>query len=139
MAGSEYGYQYLDPEPCVPVTDYGYAATCLTSGLTDGTHCAICKRTLIGRSTIKPTGHTAVNTAGFEPTCTSTGKTAGQYCGVCDAVLVEATEIPALGHKEVVDLAVKATCTENGPDEGQPLLPLHQNPGAAADRPRPGA
>ena len=89
------------------VTDEAVAATCTSSGLTEGSHCSVCDTVLVPQETIAPLGHTEVIDPVVEPTCTSSGLTEGSHCSVCNAVLVPQEEIEPLGH----DWA-DATCTE---------------------------
>lgn len=111
--------QTLSTDECVPVTDYGYAPGCLTSGLTDGSHCALCKQTLVKQTSISPQGHTTVTIPETPPTCTETGKTAGQYCSVCGEIILEQTVISERGHNIQSMNALPATCTKPGRTAGK--------------------
>ena len=114
----DYSYsQYVgSAEDCIPKVDPGYPATCTTSGLTDGSHCALCKQTLVKQTSISPTGHTRVIDPAVPATCTTPGKTVGAHCSTCGAIILAQEEIPAAGnHTEVVDEPYKAaTCKEAG-------------------------
>ena len=118
-SGGETKAQTLSTDECVSVTDYGYAPGCLTSGLTDGSHCALCRQTLVKQTSISPTGHTKVTVPEVPPTCTENGKTAGQYCSVCGVVILEQTEIPLRGHNIQSMNALPATCTTPGRTAGK--------------------
>ena len=102
-----------------PVSVPGYAATCTSSGLTEGASCSACGAVLAVRNVIPALGHTEVVDAGVAPTCTETGLTEGKHCGRCNEVLVAQEEIPALGHTEEVLPGKDATCTEAGLTEGK--------------------
>ena len=101
------------------VIDKAVAATCLTSGLTEGKHCSRCNAVLIAQKTIAALGHAEVIDKAVNPTCTATGKTQGKHCSRCSAVLVAQQTIAALGHVEVIDKAVSPTCTATGKTEGK--------------------
>ena len=111
--------QKTGTEDCIRITDYGWPATCTTSGKTDGSHCALCKGINLSQKVIPPTGHTRVVDPEVPATCTKPGKTIGAHCSVCGAVILAQTEIPANGHKEVIDPAVAPTETTPGKTEGK--------------------
>ena len=111
--------QITGTEDCIRITDYGWPATCTTSGKTDGSHCALCKGINLSQKVIPPTGHTRVVDPEVPATCTQPGKTIGAHCSVCGAVILAQTEIPANGHKEVIDPAVAPTETAPGKTEGK--------------------
>ena len=101
------------------VVDAAVPATCTTTGLTAGKHCAVCNTVIVEQTTIPANGHTEVVDAAVAPTCTATGLTAGKHCAVCNTVLVAQTTIPANGHTEVVDAAVEPTLVKTGLTEGK--------------------
>ena len=101
------------------VVDAAVAATCTTTGLTEGKHCSVCNEVLVPQETVAALGHTEVVDAAVAATCTTTGLTEGKHCSVCNVVLVAQETVAALGHTEVVDAAVAATCTKTGLTEGK--------------------
>ena len=77
------------------VTDAAVEATCTKTGLTEGSHCAVCNEVLVAQLEVPKKDHTP----GAQATCTE-----DQVCTVCGEVLVSANgHIPGL----------EATCTEH--------------------------
>ena len=72
--------------------------TCTEDGLSGGSYCDVCKKTLSGQEIIPAKGHTEVVDPGYAATCTEDGLTDGSHCSVCNTILVEQEEIPATGH-----------------------------------------
>ena len=81
------------------VTDAAVAASCETTGLTEGSHCSVCGEILTEQTVIPATGHTPVKDAAVAAACETTGLTEGSHCSVCGKVLTAQTVIPAAGHK----------------------------------------
>ncbi len=103
------------------VTIPGKAATCTSTGLTDGVKCSTCNTIITAQAVTPITSHTyddehddTCNVCGFvrgiecehtnteiipgvPATCTETGLTEGRYCTACGAITVEQEVIPA-GH-----------------------------------------
>ena len=100
-------------------TVIGNAATCTTTGLTDGKKCSVCGTTTVAQQTIAKKAHTEVTVTGKAATCTATGLTDGKKCSVCGTVTKEQETIKASGHKEVVIPAVAPTYTTVGKTEGK--------------------
>jgi hypothetical protein len=100
------------------VADSAVAATCSTTGLTEGSHCSICNAVIVAQTEIPMIAHTIVIDTAITATCTVKGKTEGSHCSVCNAVLVAQTEIPLAAHTIVIDPEVAATATETGLTEG---------------------
>lgn len=104
------GYSYdSDPIPATGhklVTDAGYAATCTTPGMTDGSHCSVCNVVVVAQTVIPAKGHTEVVVPGYAPGCLSSGMTDGITCSVCNTVLQAQQPIARLGHEY--------TYTDNG-------------------------
>ena len=80
------------------VVDTAVTPTCITTGLTEGSHCSKCDEVFVEQQYIPALGHTEVTDAGFAPTYTDTGLTDGVHCSVCSAVLIAQKTIPALGY-----------------------------------------
>lgn len=101
------------------VTDAGYAATCVDSGLTDGSHCRRCGEILVKGNIIPALGHDRTAIPAKEPSCTESGLTKGEKCVRCNKILVEQKIVPALGHVAYPLAAVAPTCTVSGLTEGE--------------------
>lgn len=98
------------------------AATCTTSGLTEGKKCSDCGEILIEQTLLLPSEHTYDNDAdetcnicdfvrvigcthtqtevleAVAATCTTSGLTEGKKCSDCGEILVAQTNIPSPGH-----------------------------------------
>ncbi|MBQ1977857.1 MAG: hypothetical protein II225_03835, partial [Ruminococcus sp.] len=77
------------------VTDAAVDATCIDTGLTEGSHCSVCSEVLVAQEVIPALGHKTVVDKAVEATCTSTGLTEGSHCGVCGTTLVAQTVVPS--------------------------------------------
>ncbi len=100
-----------------PVTDAAVAATCTTTGLTEGSHCSVCSAVLVKQQTVDKTAHTAGEwITDKAATCTEKGER-HKICTVCNTEL-EREQTEATGHTPVTDAAVAATCTATGLTEG---------------------
>ncbi|MCR4991646.1 MAG: Ig-like domain-containing protein, partial [Lachnospiraceae bacterium] len=111
----------LDEEGHVhtPLTQKGYAATCTTEGLSDGTYCAVCGAIITPQTTIpvkahdyenyvckdcgavdpkKPCEHLHFVSDKKDPTCTEAGYTEKVSCADCGVVFMQSKELKALGH-----------------------------------------
>ena len=98
------------------VTDAAVAATCTTTGLTAGSHCAACSVTIVAQEVVPALGH---DFSGAWYTVTaSTCSTAGverRDCSRCDAFETRALALDTTNHEDIVtDAAVAATCTQTG-------------------------
>ena len=99
------------------VKDAAVAATCETTGKTEGSHCSVCNTVLKAQTTVAALGHNwdsgKVTKAA---TCTAAG-TKTYTCTRCKKTRTET--IAATGHKAVKDAAVAATCETAGKTEGR--------------------
>ena len=124
-------------------TDAGYPATCVNTGLTDGTHCSVCGTVLLAQTTLPVASHIfdneqdktcnacnyvreincshleTVKLSAIPSTCIASGLTEGKKCTLCQAILTTQTILAPLGHTEVIDPAIAATCTADGKTEGK--------------------
>ena len=96
------------------IVDNAVEPTCTKSGLTEGSHCAVCKQIIVEQEVITAKGHTAQTINGTPATCTENGLTDGKKCSVCGEILEAQKEIPATGHTVTVANKKDATCTEDG-------------------------
>ncbi len=74
------------------------APTCTETGLTAGSKCSVCGKTLVEQEVVDALGHTEEIIPGKEATCTETGLTEGKKCSVCGETLVAQEVVDALGH-----------------------------------------
>ncbi|MBP3497198.1 MAG: hypothetical protein J6K33_05120, partial [Alistipes sp.] len=96
----------------VPVVDEAVAPTCTETGLTEGSHCDICKEVLVPQETVGELHHDYEYHDGKEPTCTEEGYNDYATCSRCDFSNKEVKE--KLGHS-IQAIAERApTCTEPG-------------------------
>ena len=78
------------------VIDPAVEATCINTGLTEGTHCSICGTVVMEQEEIPMSEHTIVTDEAVAPTMTDTGLTEGSHCSVCNTVITEQKVLPAL-------------------------------------------
>ena len=98
------------------VKDAAVAATCETTGKTEGSHCSVCGTVLKAQTTVAALGH---SWDGGKVTKVATCTTAGTKTYTCTRCKKTRTEtIAATGHKAVKDAAVAATCETAGKTEG---------------------
>ena len=98
-----------------PTVSKGYAATCTTPGLTDGSYCSGCGKVFVEQTVIKEKGHSYESTV-IPPDCTAEGYTMN-ICSNCDDSYVS-NRVPALGHTFGDWVTVKeATDTAEGLQE----------------------
>lgn len=111
-------YTAIDPNNhTAVVTDNAVPATCTATGLTEGSHCTACGKTVVAQQTteINPNNHTKVVTDNaVDPTCTDPGLTEGSHCEACKAVITAQQEVPALDHDWKVTSSTDATCVTAG-------------------------
>ena len=98
------------------VKDAAVAATCETTGKTEGSHCSVCNTVIKAQTTVAALGH---SWDGGKVTKATTCTTAGTKTYTCTRCKKTRTEtIAATGHKAVKDAAVAATCETTGKTEG---------------------
>ena len=100
------------------VVDGAVDATCTSTGLTEGSHCASCGNVLVAQEITPKLEHNVEVLPAVPPTCVETGLTESVGCKNCGYIAVEPEVVDALGHKPVTDAAVAATCTKEGKSEG---------------------
>lgn len=111
---------YTDPDPnnhTGLVTDNEVPATCTSTGLTEGSHCTACGKTVVAQTETPKdsSNHTNVVTdKAVDPTCTDPGLTEGSHCEGCKTVIVAQQEVPALDHDWKVTSSTNATCKTAG-------------------------
>jgi hypothetical protein len=87
------------------VIDKAVAATCTTSGLTEGKHCSVCGEILVAQQTIAALGHDFADewTVDVEPTAEREGQKS-RHCSRCD----EVTDIIVIAKLvEIIDTSKK--------------------------------
>ena len=98
------------------VKDAAVAATCETTGKTEGSHCSVCNTVIKAQTTVAALGHSwDGGKVAKAATCTAAG-TKTYTCTRCKKTRTET--IAATGHKVVKDAAVAATCETTGKTEG---------------------
>ena len=98
------------------VKDAAVAATCETTGKTEGSHCSVCNTVIKAQTTVAALGHSwDGGKVAKAATCTAAG-TKTYTCTRCKKTRTET--IAATGHKVVKDTAVAATCETTGKTEG---------------------
>ena len=80
------------------ITDRGYPASCVSTGLTEGKYCVTCNAILVPQVVISAKGHTEVIDRAIPATCTTSGLTEGKHCATCNTVFVAQTTVGAKGH-----------------------------------------
>ncbi|MBQ7547020.1 MAG: fibronectin type III domain-containing protein [Clostridia bacterium] len=79
-------------------TDPAKQATCKATGLTEGSHCEACKKTIKAQETVPLAAHTPT-TKNVPATCTKDGVLNEMTCAVCGQILEPGTVLPKTGHK----------------------------------------
>lgn len=101
------------------VIDKAVEATCLSSGLTEGSHCEICSTNLQTQNVVPPKGHTIVIDEAVNATCNTSGLSEGSHCSSCNATIIVQNIIPATGHNySPATYTQPATCTKCGETTG---------------------
>ncbi len=97
------------------VIDPAVAPSCIRTGLTEGSHCAVCGTVLVAQTPVPTCGHTEVTDPAVAPSCIRTGLTEGSHCSVCGLILVPQEELPAADHRFGNWTAeIPATCEKEG-------------------------
>ena len=105
----------MEKTPHTEVTDKAVAPTCTETGLTEGSHCSVCKKVLVAQTEVKVLGHDVVTDQAKKETCTEDGLTEGSHCDRCKKVFVAQKVIPALGHDwDKGTITVKPGCETTG-------------------------
>lgn len=126
----------------IVVTETGYSADCVNTGLTDGTYCSVCNTVFLSQSPIPVINHTfdndqdescnvcnyirvlscnhseTIKLSAISPTCTNRGLTEGRKCALCQEILTAQTILAPSGHTVAPDSAIAPTCTTTGKTEG---------------------
>lgn len=97
------------------VKDAAVAATCITNGLTEGSHCQDCNEVFKKQESVSALGHAEVTDAAVSATCTATGLTEGKHCSVCNSIIAAQAVVPKLSHNYTKETITKeATCLSKG-------------------------
>lgn len=110
--------------PMIPHTEKvvpGKAATCTSTGLTDGKVCEVCGTVIVAQEEIPMKAHTEVEIPAVAATCTEGGKTAGVKCSVCGTIITAPQDTDKLGHDFTVEVP------------GSAVAPTVDAPGKEAD------
>lgn len=94
------------------------AATCTSTGLTEGSKCSECDEILVAQKEVAKVAHTVQIIPGKAATCTEKGLTDGEYCTVCKQTVKEQVEIDLLPHTPVTVEEKLPTATEDGHTAG---------------------
>ncbi len=95
------------------VIDKAVAPTCTATGLTEGSHCSVCKEVLVAQDVVAATGHSFGDwMTTIQPTEETEGA-AERTCKICNQK--ESKTVPVLSHTHKYTAVVTApTCTEKG-------------------------
>lgn len=111
----------------------GYAPTCDTPGLTDGTKCKVCNEPIVEQQTI-PAQHQPEVIPGTPANCYNTGLSAGSKCSACGDILEEQIVLD-ITHSVKELPAVEPDCYNTGLTAGReceicghPILPQQEIP-----------
>lgn len=99
------------------VVQDGLKATCMSSGVTRGSYCAVCGKVAETQEYIPSNGeHKLTFLNGVKETCTSAGKTAGLFCKLCGEIMIAQKYVAPIGHK-TEKVVTPATLTAAGKTE----------------------
>lgn len=95
------------------IIDKATTPTCIKSGMTEGSHCAVCGDIIVEQETIQATSHNYELTSYINPTCTEYGYFVStcMYCG--NEVTALDTDTHPLGHS-MTKVVKNATCLIEG-------------------------
>lgn len=97
------------------VTDAAVAATCTTTGLTEGSHCAACGETIVKQEVIEALGHDYQIKESTEATCCTEG-TVTYECSRCHDIKVETGVLNPNNHEGGTTEGVNAKEATRGED-----------------------
>ncbi len=100
------------------VVDEAKPATCLETGLTEGSHCKTCGEVLKKQEIIPLAEHKPETVKGYASTCIKAGKTDGKKCAYCDTVLEKQEDLPLGEHSLIFAEGREATCEKAGLTDG---------------------
>ena len=107
----------IDAKGHTETIDAAVAPTCTETGLTEGSHCSVCKKVLVEQEVVPALDHDWDEGKVTTPaTCTQEGVMT-YTCTRCGDTKTE--PIAMKGHTVAIDAAVAPTCTETGLTEGK--------------------
>ncbi len=101
------------------VYDDEIKVACVTDGLTEGSHCAVCNIILVPQEKIEKTGHNEITIPSVAPSCSREGSTEGKKCSACDEMLEAPQTLPKLSHTETLSLGISPSCSAEGLTAGK--------------------
>lgn len=115
--------QDIDMEEHTEVIDKAVPATCSTEGLTEGSHCSVCKTVLIKQMPTTTSPHTEEIIPAVDPTKNKDGLSEGVKCSVCGHVIVKQTVVPSLGGPaDIWDGSIATSFAGGSGTENDPYL-----------------
>ncbi|MBE6664619.1 MAG: leucine-rich repeat domain-containing protein [Ruminococcaceae bacterium] len=103
----------------IEVIDSAVSATCQKTGLTEGSHCSVCKEVLVLQKVTDKTEHIVEVVPSVAATCSQTGLTAGKKCSACGEILEAQKTTEKIPHTETIIKGVAATCSQTGLTAGK--------------------